>query len=402
MHVSLEYIALGILIIVFLVATMYVIQNTMSKLNQVYEEQLYPVTQRILDKILLTTGYPADWGDNLTAIPEDFGLALNGTRTSYVVDDAKVMRLTNFSTIANPAYINASTIAELLGVEGKYGFRLEIKPFLNQTMDVLATYPVPNRKTPDIPVYILVTVKNWYNIGVPNANVTAQLVLVRINFWPNGSVKDLNYTTFTRSNVTGPLGTCTVDFRDDLADYFSAPGLGAGGAYRVYSFVTLYTNWSGFLVLSAIPTQALVDAPVSGYLIGDYVVINRTLSVIGAVRIRNASLQVIPSTFSVLQVANITWLDTTSPPFGLLRPWQDYLVGKVEGLDPYAAYLLIFATWRGYPIIITVSRVPNVDLWYGQPGALPPNSVTLTRVVQIGLYPYLVRLTVWRLAEGYP
>jgi hypothetical protein len=81
---------------------------------------------------------------------------------------------------------------------------------------------------------------------------------------------------------------------------------------------------------------------------------------------------------------------------------QWYLVGYVQYVEPLSSHIFIFAQFRGNPVAIVISRLPNIDIAYGGKTALPANSVTLRRVCTIYSYPYVVELTIWRTVEGLP
>jgi hypothetical protein len=78
------------------------------------------------------------------------------------------------------------------------------------------------------------------------------------------------------------------------------------------------------------------------------------------------------------------------------------LVGYIQYVEPLSSHIFIFAQFRGKPVAIVISRLPNIDIAYGGKTALPANSVTLRRVCTIYSYPYVVELTIWRRVEGFP
>ncbi|RLE60793.1 MAG: hypothetical protein DRJ35_02290 [Thermoprotei archaeon] len=404
MHVLLEYLAIGVLIILFITISLNIITDVTGRLGTVKEEQLFNVAERLMDKILLTPGYPPNWGTDFTQLLSDFGLALNGTRTPYVVDPDKVMRLSNLSVIPNPLLINSSRIAVLLGVEDEYGFRLEMKPLLYHVITPLEYYPTPGLPTPDIPSLVQVQVLNWYGIGVPGANVTGMLVLIKARPSPNGGLEDISYTVFVESNITSALGECTLDFTDEIADYFS--GGNVGGRHWIYHFIILHTNWKGFVAIAGYSEPPERGVPVTGYVIGDYIFLNRSVDVpgasTGAILTKDEIIQAIPEYQSLLTVTKIEWLSNNTPPPwpGLIRPWEEYRVGKIEYLERLSSHIFVLAKWKGSPIVVTISRIPVIDIVYGSREATPANSVTITRIAQIYNYPYIIKLTVWRKVEG--
>ena len=78
MHAILEYIGVTLIIVIILFSTMYAINASTTRLSHIKEEQLYTVAERLMDKIILTPGYPYDWGYNFSLYNgslTDFGLA---------------------------------------------------------------------------------------------------------------------------------------------------------------------------------------------------------------------------------------------------------------------------------------------------------------------------------------
>ncbi len=397
MHAILEYLAIGILIILFLTVSFAIISEVMGRLETVKEEQLYNVAERVMDKILLTPGDPPDWGTNFSNQLTDFGLALNGTRTPYVIDPDKVMRLANLTTLPNPLLVNSSEIADLLGIKNEYGFRLEIVPLLYVNVTPLEFYPVSGPAT-HVPSKIRVKVHNWYNFGVPGANVTAMLVLAKVTSLPGGSEK-ISYTVLVKSNITGALGTCMFDFNREINSTLSS-----GSTGLLYHFYILHVDWNGFVAIKGYSTPPQEGAPLTGYIIGDYVILNRSVitgNLSGAIITRDEVVEALPEYRSLLTVTNITWYPG-APPFNFTSSfsWTDYRVGKIHYVERLSSHVFVLGEWNGSLVVVVISRIPNIDISYGKKGATPPNSVTLTRIAQIYNYPYLVRLTLWRKVEG--
>ncbi len=402
MHAILEYLAIGVLIVLFLTVSFEVISEVMGRMETVKEEQLYNVAERIMDKILLTPGDPPDWGTNFSNRLTDFGLALNGTRTPYVIDPDKVMRLANLTSLPNPLLVNSSQIADLLGIKDEYGFRLEIAPLLYVNVTPLAFYTIPGNSTPDIPSKIRVKVYNWYDFGVPGANVTAMLVIAKSKPVPGGGGREeISYTVLVKSNITDALGTCTLNFTEDIDDALSSL---PGPPHFLYHFIIIHVDWNGFVAIKGYSAPPRLNAPVTGYIIGDYVILNSSVitgNLSGAFLTRDEVVEALPEYKSLLTVTNITWYPGR-PPFNLsiTLPWEDYRVGKIHYLERLSSHVFVLGMWRGNLVVIVISRIPNIDISYGKKEAMPPNSVTLTRVAQIYNYPYLVRLTLWRKVEG--
>ncbi len=424
MEATLEYLAVGLLILTLILVANQMIGASVGTLEPVREEQLYTVAERVMDKILLTPGYPADWGRDIGVTSDtlqDFGLALQGTRSPYVVDPDKVMRLANLSTLPNPLLMNASRFAELLGLSREYGFRFVMKPMIGiQITPTGVCYPV--KPGVCFPATFSVRVHNYYDVGLPNANVTGMYVIVRVNPGGNPNEGDLEVKNVSSvSTLTDALGMCTLDFYSHLDDYFTREG-NRRNVKWYYSFLVVYAEWQGFVSVAGYATTSQGDSPAEGYIIGNYVFLHKDIEMVevrgrggkrsGAVHTKESLLQVLPLYESLLNVTSVVWCRDSSGNFrndiplcnaaGNVLPSakQWYLVGYIEYVEQLSSHIFIFAKFRGNPVAIVINRVPNIDIGTGR-GA-PANSVTVRRLAQIFNYPYIVELTVWRTVEGYP
>ena len=408
-HAVLEYLAVGVLIVAVIAAAGYMLEAPSRTLETVREEQLLTVAERLMDKILLTPGYPPDWGSNVyvtDANLSDFGLALQGG-APYIVDPDKVMRLANLSTLPNPLLVNASRLAELLGVKGQYGFKLVMKPMITAEVETLDW---SNGMASKFRVRVL----NWLGEGLPSANVTGVYVIALVRGGAGQpEVDDLR--NFNRSCLTDALGYCVFDYTDDVNS------IRYGSGQQPATFLIIHTNWEGFISVSGY-SPVPGGAPVEGYIIGSFVFLAKDVDtseqplylgqVSGAVIVKDEVVQVVPQYSLLLEFTEVEWCrnQPDDPEWchevaGSVMPSRRgaYLIGKVVYLEKLPSHVVLFAKWRGSWNTIVISRIPVVDiLSYGLPEAKPANSVTLTRVTQIYGYPYVVQLTVWRWVEGWP
>jgi len=395
------------------------ISASTGTLTTVREEQLYTVAQRVMDKILLTPGYPPDWGTNVTVSADDmqdFGLALYGTREPYVVDPDKVMRLANLSTLPNPLLLNASRLAELLGLSQDYGFRLVMKPMIGHSVSVLSWY-TPKGGSQSFPTKFAVSVYNWYGMGLPNANVTGIYAIFKVDPGAGGSQPDLEEKRiFTLSSTTDALGFTVLDFSGQVVPYLSQQPTNKWWFW----FLLLHTNWHGFVAVYGYSATPSGGAPVQGYIIGDAIIISRDVNVSdiryrgtprrsGAVLFKDEVVQLVPQYEELLNVTSIEWCrNQPNDPLwcqqvaGRVLPSSQgrYLVGKVNYVEKLSSHVFVFAQWRGDPIAIVINRIPEIDVTFGPRQASPANSVTLTRFATIYNYPYVIQLTLWRSVEG--
>jgi hypothetical protein len=408
MHAVLEYLAVGVLLIAIIAAAGYMLEAPSRTLETVREEQLLTVAERLMDKILLTPGYPPDWGSNIyitDANLTDFGLALQGG-APYIVDPDKVMRLANLSTLPNPLLVNASRLAELLGVKGQYGFKLVMKPMITAEVETLGWINGMASK-------FRVRVLNWQGEGLPNANVTGVYVVALVKGGAGQpEVDDLR--NFNRSCLTDALGYCELDYTSDVSS------VKYGSGQEPATFLILHTKWEGFVAVTGY-SPVPGGAPVDGYIIGSYVFMEKDVDVSeqpvikgqisGAVIVKDEIVQVVPQYSLLLDPTEVDWCrEQPNDPMwchdvaGRVLPSRQgaYLVGKVVYLERLSSHVIVFAKWRGSWTAVVISRIPSIDISYGPRNVKPVNAATLTRVTQLYNYPYVVQLTVWRWVEGWP
>ncbi|AJB41369.1 MULTISPECIES: hypothetical protein [Thermofilum] len=419
MEATLEYLAVGLLIVLLILVSYGMVNATTSTVATTYEEQLYTIAERVMDKLILTPGYPVDWGTNIQVTPDtlqDFGLALYGARSPYIVDPDKVMRLANLSTLPNPLLLNTTRLAQLLNLED-YGFRLKIRPMLLINITPAGYYYYQSYTF--ISAYdFLVT--NYYGLGIPNANITAMYVVVRVQPGASNNEGDVETKTIlTKTCLTNAVGKCRIDYTSDLASYFSQQKPDKW----FYTFLIARAEWQGFISVAGYASTSQGGVPAEGYIIGNYVFVNKDIDspVIrrgnrnaGAVLVKDDLLQAVPEYQDLLNFTTVTWCRDSSGNFrnddplcnnaGRVLPSakQWYLVGYIQYVEPLSSHIFIFAQFRGKPVAIVISRLPNIDIAYGGKTALPANSVTLRRVCTIYSYPYVVELTIWRRVEGFP
>lgn len=401
MHPLLEYLAIGVLLVVVILAAGQMIEAPSRTLETVRAEQLFTVAERLMDKVLLTPGYPENWGADLLLDEEvtDFGLALAGATAPYIIDPDKVMRLANLTLLPNPVPISAERIAELLGIKGEYGFRLEMKPMITASVTTLDSFG-------NIASVFRIRVVNWYGVGLPNARVTGIYVVARIKGGAKQStVEELH--KMVKTCITNALGICDLDYTDSIWE------LGRGSQHFLSPFLILHINWEGFVSITGY-SPALADEPVKGYIIGNYIFLERFEDVTGAIIVKDEAVQVVPQYALLLDETEVVWCraQPNDPEWchwvaGRVLPSRrkhgvNYLVGRIIYLERLSSHVIVFGQWKGKAIAVVVSRMPEIDISYGPANVRPANMVTLTRVAQIYNYPYIIRLTLWRWVEGLP
>ncbi|RLE74968.1 MAG: hypothetical protein DRJ56_06490 [Thermoprotei archaeon] len=399
MHATLEYIGVTLLVAALIIAAQWCAASLLRDVAHARQEQLYTAAERVMDKVLLTPGDPPDWGSNFedyNGTLRDFGLALYGTRVPYELDPDKVIRLANHTQLPNPLYLNSSYLAELLALE-EYGFVLEMVPLLDHSIEVLDHYEVPGRGE-DLPSRLSVELANHFDFRIPGANVTGIYALVEVEEGAHGDAANIT-AVFVERNQTDTLGRCTLDFSEELEDFFEEVPPGRAKAYL--GVVIIHTNWHGFVAVDACGT-APEEAPATGYVIGEYIVIEKDVELIprAAVIVRDEVIQAIPEYESLLVVAAVELEGPGSPAWRVINSGAfRYRVYRVEYIERLSSHVILIAKWRGRYITIIIDRVPRVEVRSAEAvGAA--NVVRLVRVARLFNYPYVVKLVIWRGAEG--
>jgi len=198
MYVNVEYIVVGLMIILILMVVQTNILNVTTHILAGFEQSAsYQKVAKILDVFLLSSGEPADWWD-YTKYPDpknisSFGLALDGEE-EYVLDIRKLWRLDPSSG----GYVSPTLVRSLLGLRSYYDFSLKITPVFTVTI---------TNTSGDYNIHVSDTT----GVGLPNANVTA--------FYIPSSLQtgvDYNYT----SQKTSIDGSCSISF-----DYNASHGI---------------------------------------------------------------------------------------------------------------------------------------------------------------------------------
>lgn len=366
MHPSYEYIFAALMIFAMLGATVTTMLPLADvNLSEAYEYQLEVIADRVLNKILRTPGYPADWGVDLsinysdTSAIEDFGLALAGTGNAYVLDPNKVTKLENNSRLDNPYYIPPRDAAEILGLGREYGFSLNIVPALN----INVTSFDQNR--------IYLQVKSQENIPTPNADVSALAI------WRQGN-KMFNETC---SNMTDWRGECMLEFSEDIGSKAQSD--------EGIALIT-FADFHGIKTVSVTGASETMVGSVSG----------RYVSVVypprenGTWQIQGEPLLVVfPNVF----VGEIVNGSKGREKWTLNRGKKNYTVFELSWIDPYTNFVILVAKHTGDFRLVTVPRPLDVHYQTGPLAGL--HRVTLHRLVTINGLTHYVRFSIWRMSE---
>ncbi|MEM3610068.1 MAG: hypothetical protein QW076_04165 [Candidatus Anstonellales archaeon] len=210
MNAVYEYIA-AITIFSLIIGFSLISVSTLSstQLKVMYGEQLRPVAEKLLDKILLTTGSPEDWGTNIyvnDSSIKDIGLSL-GSGEMYDLDVEKVQRFLSDS----PLPISNITFGKLTGIYDdkgwKYGFHLRI---------VSALF-IENLTTPFKTVNLFkFKVKTYKGDPAPNAIVTA--FYLKIGILQDGSDYYFDFSSAILENITNWNGETEFNFAGNIPE----------------------------------------------------------------------------------------------------------------------------------------------------------------------------------------
>lgn len=196
MYVSIEYIVVGLLLIMILIVVQTNIFNMTTHILAGFEQsESYQKASDILDVLLLSPGEPIDWWNHnkypQTENINSIGLALAGEQ-EYILDIKKISRLNSGSS----EYISPTLVRSLLGLRSYYDFSLKITPVFTVTItNTSGNYNIQ--------------VHDNHGAGLPNTNVTAFYIPSSIQ-----SGVEYNYT----SQITGIDGSCSLSF-DYNSDY---------------------------------------------------------------------------------------------------------------------------------------------------------------------------------------
>lgn len=149
--------------------------------------------------VLLSPGYPANWGDCYDQ-PQVLGLALESAMKLYNLDSQKVKRLSSNSS----DYISPVRVRDLIGLSSDYYISLKIFPFFNITVAKVSDQA------------FTVTVLNQWNTPIPNVRIDGAYVNMSISdIGPNEIAQFIDSSlegAVWATGCTDIQGTCTLTF----------------------------------------------------------------------------------------------------------------------------------------------------------------------------------------------
>jgi hypothetical protein len=392
-----EYIAAIFVVSLIIGYSLYSL-NTMSssQLNIAHEEQLQPVAARLFDKILLTGGYPEDWGSNININQSnlgDFGLSSQSGQM-YQVDVNKLMRLvSNVSYTVNPLYIPPTTMGNLTGIYGKnswsYGFRLLVRTALNISI---------TNGPGSVPSSFTVNVTNYLGSYASNAEVNALYFLIYNSTVGQGQNKTdiFNYSSAVAVNVTDWRGGAVLNFGN------SVPQLPNG--VQIYAYVLFVTaNYYGLqsqqIEVIGGPIQTLNLLVEGDYLIANYTDIDGIAH--GAYHL---DLTAIEFTSDLQLILNPVTNETTGQAGQVInsggKNYQVFHLTNPLSEDVIFAGLLVKKTGQWTLATCDRPRVPvAIDYRSHSFAYAGINTDTFSRLITVGRNSYYAELTVWRMSE---
>ena len=389
-----EYIA-AIFIMTLVVGYSLYSLNTMSsaQLNIAEQAQLQPEVGRLYDKILLTKGYPEDWGSNIyinNSNLADFGIS-SEYGGMYRTDVNKLMRLVNnLSYTVNPFYIHPTTMGNLTGIYEdagwSYGFRLRMADALklNITYDQ-DQEPVTSYR---------VSVTNYWDRHASNAVVKGLYFLVWVDKHGNEDVFEYSYTT--AENETDWQGQTVLDFTGRVP---TVPQGVQKYGYILFSSANYYGIQSQKIQVIGGPIQTI-----NLFLQGDYLIANYSEIEGVAKGAYHLELAVIEFT-SNQQVIVDPALNETEGAAGKVvnSGGKDYAVFHLQNpVSEDIVFAGILVKKTGQWTLAFCSRPTAFEIIdyrshsFAYAGI---NSQTYSRLVRVGPNSYYAELTVWRTSQ---
>lgn len=401
MDVTFEYIAATLVIFILLGFAIFTVTSlTTTQVDLLGQQQLFPVAQQAVDKILLTRGEPLDWGENITvngSLLVDFGLAAASPHTdAYDLDINKVMRLVqSVGTVTNALYLDPTSVGSLMGIYTgsywNYGFRLYMVPALNVTITV--------NDTASHPLAFVVNVKNAQ--GVPARNAFVQVKYFDFYVYKDtggGPAKDVfDWSSVFASAYTDYAGNASLTFSSA-----PSPAQGVVNPQEVF-VVTVSADYYGLeansiLELSTVPSN--LDMLIEGqYLIGNFTGVTGIPKSANQLQLEASVIELTDNLNVILNPAtNVT---TGNAGYVFNQGGKNYKVFQL--VNPVSenvilAGLMVKTTGQSF-FAVAFRPVLPVALDYRSHAVATAGlqAITIERLVHMGRNSYVVDLTIWRM-----
>jgi len=386
------------LVLVVVVATLlsFLYPAAYGPLSLTREHQLEDIAKAALDKILLTPGYPTNWGSDIFFSPSSmtsFGLAREGSGFPFDLDLDKVMRLANSSEFPFPdtLAIDPLRVATLLGLrsEERYGFMITITPALNISAEQLSTFALDRGK--EVPSNFDVQVLNYARRPAAAAKVTVLSVLSVVSAGKGGDLSWVNSTTSTA--FTDWRGRCLVNNTQWLTQIKS--GLRPGDLKKAHVSIMIFAEYHGITSATVFDFGEMVyGSALASYL---FIQFEEEGQPSGAVHVLNMTEMIVPPYY----VLTGYLINETNGQSGLVvnaggKSYRVYRVSSPPTDEVAVAYIIAKTT--GDYFSIAFMRPPGYICYRtGAPSAM--KTAVLDRVVKIGALHFVFELKVWREAE---
>jgi len=363
------------------------------------EHELETVAKAVLDKILLTPGYPGGWGADILlnlSTMTSFGLAKEGAHSPFELDLDKVMRLANSSEFPFPATLSLSptTVARLLGLESeeRYGFMITITPALNITASLLSTFTLaPGYSVGSI---FDIQVLNYARRPAANAEVTVLSILTVVTSGQDADISMINSSS--SSAIADWSGRCTID----ITNWLTVIKDELTGKELKKSTISIVVFAENAGIRAARVFDFDLGSRLSGSCLGNYIFIclEEDQPPYGAAHVINATEALVLPHY----VLTGYLINETNGQSGLVvnagaKKYRVYRTSMT--LTDEVSVAFIVAKSLGKYFSIPSPRPPDrIQFGTGQPSAMKTS--VQTRIVKIGALHYLFELAVWREGES--
>jgi len=416
MHVTLDNaFAFSILVLILITIMGYIIPSAYVSFTTIREHQLDEIAQSIADKILLSPGYPEDWGDIMKVKRDNdllsFGLQKAGGDL-YELDVDKVLRIVNVGDYQLPSTIkiNYSRIAELLGLGNEYGFSIRVRPALNVSIFPSGMYEFNKggSKKQDVVSSVDVMVRTLEGRPAIGANVTGLYVFMHVRNKGNKENKDYVYMNHTyMTSVTGPDGKATIDFQEYIKDLENKireeEDLELGQFKKAIPALIVFAEYYGIRAVNSTVIGSSEDAPLKGVIVNNYVIVDYNIDEFyegphGAAHVKNATGLVNPPYYVYVGALS----NDTNGQSGLVinTGAKKHRVYKISvEIDDETTFIILPVKKEGKEKMIAVFRPPSDSSC--QLGWAYGNIKTsiVRRMVKMGSFHYIVEIRVWRWGE---
>jgi hypothetical protein len=384
----------------------FVIPSTYLPFTTTEEHQLEDIAGGVMDKLLLTTGYPANWGNDIT-VPGSaltaFGLRKEGGEP-YELDVNKILRICNSSTFAVPSalYVDPADTAQLLGLNGsvKYSFSIQISPALDITVESVSYYILKGnsgKNNYQVPSVIKLAVKN--SEGRPASNADVSVIYLLMNVRTKAGQEDIaymNYTCFTK--VTDWSGQCTMNFTSFLEAVEAELKQAKSDLAKTSVALTVFAEYYGIRSTSSFPMDEVLTV-LTGSIVDNYLIIDFPVDTLpnGARHMLNMCALGVPPLYIYLDYLH----NETNGQAGMVinagaKKHRVYALG--QDIDEDVSFIYLPVKYQGnYYTVVIMRPPPLVAYQSGVPGGMKTS--VLRKLVRIGPWHYVFTIAVWRGAE---